>query len=69
MGKIKLSFDNKISLQTSLKINEEIQALLMPLLAAVENEAEPDTYAMLRAVQRLSVCQFSELLELNNNIE
>ncbi|MEX9815386.1 hypothetical protein AB7X09_05300 [Providencia rettgeri] len=41
-------------------INEEIQSLMLPLLTAVENEAESDTYFMLRAVSRLLKNQFIE---------
>lgn len=42
------------------EINEEIQSLMSPLLTAVENEADSDTYFMLRAVKRLLENQFSE---------
>ncbi|WP_340622438.1 hypothetical protein [Xenorhabdus siamensis] len=67
--KIKLSIGDKHNLQNALRINEEIQALLMPLLPAVENEARNDTYLMLRAVERLSVYQFEALTELNESFE
>ncbi len=42
------------------EINEEIQSLMLPLLTAVENEADSDTYFMLRAVKRLLENQFIE---------
>ena len=42
------------------EINEEIQSLMSPLLTAVENEADSDTYFMLRAVKRLLENQIIE---------
>ena len=47
-------------LDEAKEINEELQALMFPLLTAVENEAESDTYFMLRAVKRLLENQFIE---------
>ncbi|MEX0447202.1 hypothetical protein [Xenorhabdus sp. SGI246] len=67
--KTKLSLGDKHHLRNALRINEEIQALLIPLLSAVENEASNDTYLMLRVVERLSVYQFGDLTELNENFE
>jgi hypothetical protein len=49
----------------ALKINEELQALLSPLLTAVENEADTDTYLMLRAVQRITLVQLDKLTRLD----
>ncbi|MEY0933975.1 hypothetical protein AB7185_07895 [Providencia rettgeri] len=47
-------------LDEAKEINEEIQSLMFPILTAVENEAESDTYFMLRAVSRLLKNQFIE---------
>lgn len=47
-------------LDEAKEINEEIQSLMLPLLTAVENEAESDTYFMLRAVNRLLSNQYIE---------
>ncbi|MDE9589964.1 hypothetical protein [Xenorhabdus bovienii] len=69
MGKIKLSIGDKTRLKDALKINEEMQALLIPLLITVEKEASSDTHAMLRAVSRLLTCQYPELNELNDTFE
>ncbi|EPF5871932.1 hypothetical protein Q4R55_12145 [Morganella morganii subsp. sibonii] len=49
----------------ALKINEELQALLAPLLTAVENEADTDTHLMLRAVQRITLVQLDKLTRLD----
>lgn len=49
----------------SLEINEELQALLTPLLTAVENEADTDTHLMLRAVQRIVFVQLDKLTRLD----
>ncbi|MDD9340007.1 MAG: hypothetical protein PV362_10225 [Providencia heimbachae] len=51
-------------LDEAKEINEEIQSLMFPLLTAVENEAESDTYFMLRAVSRLLKDQFIEFERL-----
>ncbi|OTA14047.1 hypothetical protein Xvie_04044 [Xenorhabdus vietnamensis] len=69
MKKIKLSVGDKYHLESALEINAEMQALLIPLLTIVEKEVDPDTYVMLRAVKRLSMCQYHDLNELNNNFE
>nr|ELR5058197.1 hypothetical protein [Providencia rettgeri]ELR5087637.1 hypothetical protein [Providencia rettgeri] len=45
-------------------INEELQALLIPLLTAVENEADTDTHFLLRAVNRLVHAQGKEITRL-----
>ena len=47
-------------LDEAKEINEEIQSLMFPILTAVENEAESDTYFMSRAVSRLLKNQFIE---------
>lgn len=47
-------------LDEAKEINEEIQSLMFPILKAVEDEAESDTYFMLRAVSRLLKNQFIE---------
>lgn len=51
-------------LDEALKINEELQALLSPLLTAVENEADTDTHLMLRALRRIVLDQLDELTRL-----
>ncbi|MEQ2027976.1 hypothetical protein ABLB84_20045 [Xenorhabdus szentirmaii] len=61
--------NNKPALQNALELNEEILALVIPLLTAVENEGDPNTYAMLRTVRRLSTTQNHELTKLINNFE
>ncbi|MEY1090518.1 hypothetical protein AB7160_16920 [Morganella morganii] len=53
----------------ALKINEELQALLTPLLTAVENEADTDTYLLLRTVQRIIFAQLDNLTRLDTVIE
>lgn len=52
-------------LDDTLEINEELQALLTPLLTAVENEADTDTHLMLRAVQRIVFVQLDKLARLD----
>ncbi|MEX9921732.1 hypothetical protein AB7X34_19400 [Proteus mirabilis] len=51
-------------LGVALHISEEITALLIPVLTAVENEAETDTHLMLRAIQRIANEQYFTLREL-----
>ncbi|MBD1227702.1 hypothetical protein [Xenorhabdus griffiniae] len=55
----------KSYLQSALEINEEMQAVLLPLLKTVENEASDDTHAMLRAVRTLSMNQYRDINELD----
>ncbi|PHM45601.1 hypothetical protein [Xenorhabdus miraniensis] len=69
MSKIKISVGDKSYLQNALEINEEIQALLGPLLKLIEEEADTDTHLKLRAVHRLSMCQYHDLNTLNNNFK
>lgn len=57
MKTIKLNVGHLSTLEEVEHINEELQALLIPLLTAVENEAETDTHFMLRAVNRLVCAQ------------
>ncbi|MGL5953201.1 MAG: hypothetical protein ACRCZ3_08780 [Providencia rustigianii] len=53
-----------IKLKEVERINEELQALLIPLLTAVENEVNTDTHFMLRAVNRLICAQQKEINRL-----
>ncbi|MDE9537075.1 hypothetical protein KKI91_20950, partial [Xenorhabdus bovienii] len=39
-------------LQTAVEIAEEIEASIFPVVTAIQNEAEPDTYLMCRGVHR-----------------
>ncbi|WFQ81311.1 hypothetical protein PXH59_09855 [Xenorhabdus sp. SF857] len=55
----------KSYLQSALELNEEMQAVLLPLLKVVENEASADTHAMLRAVRTLSMNQYRDINELD----
>lgn len=64
MKTIKLNAGHLSTLENVDHINEEIQALLIPLLTAVENEAETDTHFMLRAVNRLICAQSTEITRL-----
>ncbi|MBD2784163.1 hypothetical protein ID858_14060 [Xenorhabdus sp. DI] len=64
-----ISVGDKHYLKNVTEINEEMQAILVPLLTAVENEADADTHAMLRAVYRLSTAQYKDLAELNSRFE
>ncbi|MEY0867423.1 hypothetical protein AB7203_08725 [Providencia alcalifaciens] len=58
MKTVKLKVGHLSTLEEVEHINEELQALLIPLLTAVENEADTDTHFLLRAVNRL-VCVLS----------
>lgn len=51
-------------LNRALETSEEITALLIPVLTAVENEAETDTHLMLRAINRIANAQYDALREL-----
>ena len=51
-------------LDEAKEINEEIQSLMFPILTAVENEAESDTYLILRAVSRILKINLLSLKEL-----
>ncbi|MCP9270341.1 hypothetical protein M5U04_20265 [Xenorhabdus sp. XENO-1] len=73
--KTKIPIGDKYRLQSVLEINAEMNALLISLLKELEQEAiskqeaEPDYYYVLRAVKRLSVCQFEGLIQLNEGLE
>ncbi|MCP9270433.1 hypothetical protein M5U04_20765 [Xenorhabdus sp. XENO-1] len=60
---------DKLYLQNALELNEEILALVIPLLTTVKNKIDPSTHAMLRTVRRLSTTQNYELTKLSNNFE
>ncbi|HIE5975307.1 TPA: hypothetical protein ACXNXU_002706 [Proteus mirabilis] len=64
MKTIKLNVDHLSTLEEVEHINKELQALLIPLLTAVENEAETDTHFLLRAVNRLVHAQGKEITRL-----
>lgn len=64
MKTIKLKVGHLSALKEVEHINEEIQALLTPLLTAVENEADTDTHFLLRAVNRLVCAQGKEITRL-----
>ncbi|PHM31324.1 hypothetical protein [Xenorhabdus innexi] len=66
--KTEMLVGDKEALKNVMELNEEMQAILLPLLTAVENEANSDTHAMLRAVYRLSMSQYKDLDTLNNNL-
>ncbi|MEY0255098.1 hypothetical protein AB7X32_15120 [Morganella morganii] len=61
MKTIKLSEGDMVRFRSALHISEEIIALLLPVLTAVENEAEPDTHLMVRAIKRIAVEQYEKL--------
>lgn len=61
---IKLNTGDIVRFESALNINEEISALLIPVLTAVENEAETDTHLMLREIQRIANEQYFTLREL-----
>ncbi|HGN2088796.1 TPA: hypothetical protein ACKRY6_003145 [Proteus mirabilis] len=64
MKTIKLKVGHLATLEEVEHINEELQALLIPLLTAVENEADTDTHFLLRAVNRLVHAQGKEITRL-----
>lgn len=64
MKTIKLKVGHLSTLEEVEHINEELQALLIPLLTAVENEADADTHFLLRAVNRLVHAQGKEITRL-----
>lgn len=64
MKTIKLNVGHLSTLEEAKHINEELQALLIPLLTAVENEADTDTHFLLRAVNRLAYAQEKEITRL-----
>ncbi len=64
MKTIKLKVGHLSTLEEVEHINEELQALLIPLLTAVENEADTDTHFLLRAVNRLVHAQWKEITRL-----
>lgn len=61
MAKYTLLVGELSNFETAVEINEELQALLIPLLKAVENEAQTDTHLMLRTLQRLVFSQIKSL--------
>ncbi|MDH0356276.1 hypothetical protein [Morganella sp. GD04133] len=61
MAKYTLLVGELSNFETAVEINEELQALLIPLLTAVENEAQTDTHLMLRTLQRLVFSQIKSL--------
>ncbi|QTL40945.1 hypothetical protein HGO23_06485 [Xenorhabdus budapestensis] len=73
--KIKLPTSDKCRLKNAININAEMNVLLISSLKELEEEfeskqeVEPDYYYMLRAVKRLSVCQFEDLTKLNEIFE
>nr|WP_282560247.1 hypothetical protein [Providencia alcalifaciens] len=64
MKTIKLKVGHLSTLEEVEHINEGLQALLIPLLTAVENEADTDTHFLLRAVNRLVHAQGKEITRL-----
>lgn len=64
MKTIKLNTGDIVRFESALHIREEITALLLPVLTAVENEAETDTRLMLRAIHRIANEQYFTLREL-----
>lgn len=64
MKTIKLKVGHLSTLEEVEHINEELQALLIPLLTAVENKADTDTHFLLRAVNRLVHAQGKEITRL-----
>lgn len=61
MKTIKLSEGDVMRFESALYASEEIIALLLPVLTAVKNEAEPDTHLMVRAIKRIAVEQHEKL--------
>ncbi|HDF2363965.1 TPA: hypothetical protein PC505_000978 [Morganella morganii] len=61
MKTIKLSEGDMARFESAMHASEEIIALLLPVLTAVENEAEPDTHLMVRAIKRIAVEQHGKL--------
>lgn len=64
MKTIKLNLGDIGNLKSALNISEEICALLIPVLTAVENEAETDTHLMVRAIHRIANEQYLALRDL-----
>ena len=50
--------------ESVLHVSEEIIALLLPVLTAVENGADPDTHLMVRAIKRIADEQYEKLIAL-----
>ncbi len=65
MTTINLKAGDIARMESALHISEEITALLLPVLTAVENEAETDTHLMLRAIHRIANEQWLTLRELS----
>lgn len=64
MKTINLNAGDVCRFESVLHISEEITALLIPVLAAVESEAETDTHLKLRAIKRIADEQYFALREL-----
>ena len=64
MKTINLNAGDVYRFESALHISEEITALLIPVLAAVESEAETDTHLKLRTIKRIADEQYSALREL-----
>lgn len=61
MKTIKLMEGDVMRFESALHASEEIIALLLPVLTAVKNEAEPDTHLMVRAIKSIAVEQYEKL--------
>lgn len=63
------SVGDKQRLNEIIETNEEMQAIIIPVLTAVENEADTDTFLLVRAIQRILLAQGVELNELKINFK
>lgn len=61
MKTIKLMEGDVMRFESALYASEEIIALLLPVLTAVKNEAEPDTHLMVRAIKRIAAERYEKL--------
>ncbi|CBJ83095.1 hypothetical protein XBJ2_2030005 [Xenorhabdus bovienii str. Jollieti] len=52
-------------LQAAVEIAEEIEASIFPVVTAIQNEAEPDTYLMCRGVHRQTCDLAQRLRDIN----
>ncbi|OKO98154.1 hypothetical protein [Xenorhabdus eapokensis] len=55
------------NLQTAVEIAEEIEASIVPVMTATQNEAEPDTYLMCRGVHRQTCDLAQRLRDINKD--
>ncbi|MDC9606384.1 hypothetical protein [Xenorhabdus griffiniae] len=55
------------SLQAAVEIAEEIEASIVPVMTATQNEAEPDTYLMCRGVHRQTCDLAQRLRDINKD--